>query len=193
MSPPLPSSLFALTDLARVLPLSGILTAAAYTDLRSHRIPNKLIGLGLILAIIFQLMANGAHGLLFGFLAALIGLGCFMPFYALRAMGAGDVKLMAVVGLFTTPRGVLYAVVLSLLAGGLCALGYLIWRATRAYVGSVVQEGISAGTSTGTAAAFVAARLARRDRLPFALPIAVGSVTACLIQGLSVEELAAWL
>ena len=193
MSPPLPSSLFALTDLARVLPLSGILTAAAYTDLRSHRIPNKLIGLGLILAIIFQLMANGAHGLLCGSLAAVLGLACFMPFYVLRAMGAGDVKLMAVVGLFTSPRGVLYAVVLSLLVGGVFALGYLIWRAARAYVGSVVQEGIAGGMSAGTVAAFIAARLARRDRLPYALPIAVGSVTACLIQGLSVEELAAWL
>jgi len=36
--------------------------------------------------------------------------------------------------------------VLSLLAGGLCALGYLIWRGVRAYVGAVVQEGIAAGT-----------------------------------------------
>jgi prepilin peptidase CpaA len=182
-----------MSNSANLLMISGILGTAVYTDLRSHRIPNNLIVLGLILAIIFQLVANGAHGLLFGSLAALLGLGCFMPFYALRAMGAGDVKLMAVAGLFTSPRGVLYAVVLSLLAGGVCALGYLIWRATRAYVGSVVQEGISAGTSAGTVAAFVAARLARRDRLPFALPIAVGSVTACLIQGLSVEELVSWL
>jgi prepilin peptidase CpaA len=185
--------MISMSNTANLLMISGIMTAAVYTDLRSHRIPNNLIVLGLILAIIFQLVANGAYGLLFGFLAALVGLGCFMPFYALRAMGAGDVKLMAVVGLFTSPRGVLYAVVLSLLAGGACALGYLIWRATRAYVGSVVQEGISAGTSTGTVAAFAAVRLARRDRLPFALPIAVGSVTACLIQVLSVGELTAWL
>ena len=189
MSLPLQSSLFALSDSVSVLPLSGILTAAAYADLRSHRIPNKLIVLGLIMAPIFQLAVNGAHGLLFGFLAAVLGLACFMPLYALRAMGAGDVKLMAVVGFFTSPRGVLYAVVLSLLAGGLCTLGYLIWRGVRAYVGAVVQEGIAAGTIS----AFVAARLARRDRLPFALPIAVGSVTACLLQGMSVEELATWL
>jgi len=189
MSLPLQSSLFVLSDSAMVLPLSGILTAAAYTDLRSHRIPNKLIVLGLIMAGAFQLVTNGAHGLLSGFLAAVLGLGCFMPLYALRAMGAGDVKLMAVVGFFTSPRGVVYAVVLSLLAGGLCALGYLIWRAIRAYAGAVVQEGIAAGAIS----AFVAARLARRDRLPFALPIAVGGVTACLLQGMSVEELAAWL
>src|SRR5260370_28316962 len=134
--------------------IPGILTAAVYTDLRSPRIPNNLIVLGLILAIIFQLVANGAHGLLFGFLAALLGLGCFMPFYALRAMGAGDVKLMAVVGLFTSPRGILYAVVLSLLAGGLCALGYLIWRAAPASLCSVVEQSIPAGTSAGNGSGF---------------------------------------
>ena len=178
-----------MSDSVNVLLISGILAAAVYTDLRSHRIPNNLIAVGLILAIIFQLAANGVHGLLFGFLAALVGLGCFMPFYALRAMGAGDVKLMAVVGFFTSPRGVLYAVVLSLLAGGLCALSYLLWRAMRAYAASAMQEGMTAGTIS----AFVAARLARRDRLPFALPIAIGSVTACVIQGLSLQELTAWL
>ena len=181
--------MISISNPVNLLTISGILTAAAYSDLRSHRIPNNLIVLGLILAIIFQLIADGAHGLLFGFLAALLGLGCFMPFYVLRAMGAGDVKLMAVVGFFTSPRGVLYAVVLSLLAGGLCALGYLMWRAMRAYAGSVVRDGMTAGTVP----ACIAARLARRDRLPFALPIAVGSVTACLIQGMTVEELAAWL
>src|SRR5258708_376980 len=144
MSLPLQSSLFALSDSVRVLPLSGILTAAAYTDLRSHRIPNKLIVLGLIMAGVFQLVASGAHGLLSGFLAAALGLGCFMPLYALRAMGAGDVKLMAVVGFFTSPRGVLYAVVLSLLAGGRCAPRHLRLRAIRAHAAAGGPRRISA-------------------------------------------------
>src|SRR5258708_12295102 len=142
MSLPLQSSLFVLSDSVMVLPLSGILIAAAYTDLRSHRIPNKLIVLGLIMAGVFQLVANGAHGLLSGFLAAVLGLGCFMPLYALRAMGAGDVKLMAVVGFFTSPRGVVYAVVLSLLAGGPSAPGYFIWRPKPAYARPVRPQSI---------------------------------------------------
>jgi prepilin peptidase CpaA len=168
---------------------TGVLGAAVYTDLRSHRIPNKLIIVGLILAPVVQLAAHGMHGVLLGLLAAGIGLGCFLPFYALRAMGAGDVKLMAVVGFLTSPSGVLYAVVLSLLAGGACALAYLIWRAGSAYVASAVQHGGAAAA----APAFVAARLARRDRLPFAVPVAIGGVSACLIQGMTVRELTAWL
>jgi hypothetical protein len=41
-----------------------------------------------------------------------------------------------------------------------------------------MQEGFAAAG----ASAIVAAQLARRDRLPFALPIAVGSIAACWYQ-----------
>jgi prepilin peptidase CpaA len=176
-------------DSANLILMLGIVGAAVYTDIRSHRIPNNLILAGLVAAPIFQLTAHGLHGLWYGLLGALIGLASFMPFYAMRAMGAGDVKLMAVVGLLTSPRGALYAVVLSLIAGGLCAAAYLIWRAFRASINPLLHDGLAAGTLS----AFVAARLAKRDRLPFALPIAVGSMAACCIQNLNAQELGAWL
>jgi prepilin peptidase CpaA len=106
----------------------------------------------------------------------------------MRAMGAGDVKLMAVVGFFMSPMGALYAALFSLLAGGLCAFGYLMWRGLRASVGPLLHEGLMAAIQS----AFVAARLARRDRLPFAIPIAVGSMVACWNQSGTIA-LAAWL
>jgi prepilin peptidase CpaA len=109
-----------------------------------------------------------------GLYGAAVGLACFMPFYLLRAMGAGDVKLLAAVGAFLGPQGVLYATLFSLLAGGLGALGYLLWRALHASVNALSQHGV-AGAATS---ALVAVTLARRHRLPFALPIALGSLTA---------------
>lgn len=169
--------------------MSGILSVAVLTDLRRHRIPNQLVVIGLLLGLITQLVVNGPRELGLGILGALLGLACFMPFYALRAMGAGDVKLMAVVGLFMGPRGLLYAVALSLIAGGVCAIGYLAWRMVRASVKSFWEDGVNAGAVT----AVIAGRIARRDRLPFALPIAVGSLSAVWIQGLTMKELAAWL
>jgi Flp pilus assembly protein protease CpaA len=93
-----------------------------------------------------------------------------------------------VVGFFLGPKGLLYAVVFSLLAGGIIAVGYVMWRAARAAVSHFVHEGLTAATQS----AFVAARLARRDRLPFALPIAVGSMAACWNQS-APNELAGWL
>ncbi len=177
-----------ISNSANLLLLPGILAPAVYSDLRNHRIPNKLIILGLIVALVFQLAASAAQGLWSGLLGAVIGLACFMPFYAMRAMGAGDVKLMAVVGFFMSPIGALYAALFSLLAGGLGALVYLMWRGLRASVSPLLHEGPTAAIQS----AFVAARLARRDRLPFALPIAVGSMAACWNQS-GTTDLAAWL
>ena len=99
--------------------------------------------------------------------------------YLLRAMGAGDVKLLAAVGAVLGLQGALFAALFSLLAGGLGAIGYVLWRGLRASVSSFVHEGFAAAG----ASALAAAQLARRDRLPFALPIAVGGVAACWYSG----------
>jgi len=154
--------------------LCVILAFAAYGDIRTHRIPNTLTLLGLVTGLVLQLLGHGVHGVISGLLGAGVGLGCFAPFYLRRAMGAGDLKLLAAVGAFLGPQGAFYAALFALLAGGLGAIGYLLWRGLRASVSSFVQEGAAAAG----ASALVAAHLARRDRLPFALPIAVGGIAA---------------
>jgi prepilin peptidase CpaA len=155
--------------------LCAVLAIAVYGDVRSHRISNTLSLLGLIAGLGLQYLASGLQGVASGLLGAGVGLACFAPFYLLRSMGAGDVKLLAAVGAFLGPQGAFYAALFSLLAGGLGAIGYVLWHALRASVSSFVREGFA----VAGASAVVAAQLARRDRLPFALPIAVGGVAAC--------------
>jgi len=159
--------------------LCAILTVAVYSDIRRHRISNTLNLLGLVAGLGSQLLGHGLPGMTSGLLGACVGLACFGPFYWLRAMGAGDVKLLAAVGGFLGPQGVFFAAVLSLLAGGFGAIGYVLWRAVRASVSSFVHEGFAAAG----ASALIAARHARHDRLPFALPIAVGGIAACWYLG----------
>ena len=168
--------------------LVAILLIAVYCDLRWHRIPNWLSLSSLLIGLSLQALAGGWHGLLSGVLGALIGLACFMPFYLLRGMGAGDVKLLAGVGAFLAPQGAFYAAVFSLLAGGLGAIGYVVWRMLGASVATWMQE----GTAAASLSAFNAARIARRDRLPFAVPIAVGGIAAGWCQSQSID-VAAWL
>ncbi len=160
---------------ATLLLVPAILARAVYTDLRSHRISNRLTLFGLLAGLGLQGFGAGPQGLTAGLFGAGVGLACFAPFYLLRAMGAGDVKLLAVVGAFLGPQGALYAALLSLLAGGSGAIGYVLWRALRASVSSFVHQGFAAAG----ASAVTAARLARRDRLPFALPIAIGGIAVC--------------
>jgi len=155
--------------------LCAILAVAVYGDVRSHRISNTLSLLGLMAGLGLQYLGSGLQGVTSGLLGAGVGLACFAPFYLLRSMGAGDVKLLAAVGAFLGPRGAFFAALFSLLAGGLGAIGYVLWRALRASVSSFVQQRFAAAG----ASAMIAAQIARRDRLPFALPIAVGGICAC--------------
>jgi len=155
------------------------LSAAVVTDLRRHQIPNALVLSGLLAALALQAIANGWLGVGTGLLGATTGLVCFIPFYMLRGMGAGDVKLLAVVGAFLGPKGALIAALAALIAGGAGAVLYVGLRAAR--------EGLKATDRGGLAAlvpaAWIGADSARRDRLPYALPIAVGGCVSLYVLG----------
>ena len=105
------------------LVLLVLVVTAAVTDLAVRKIPNKLLlaawcaVLGLHLAGLTQ--AGGLSHSLFG---ALVGFALFMPLYAVRGMAAGDVKLMATVGLFLGPSETVTACVLTWCTGGVMAL-----------------------------------------------------------------------
>ena len=77
----------------------AILVAAAVLDLRTGRIPNKLTLGGLVAGLLLRAFGGIeplAHGVLGAGLALLIAL----PFFAVRALGGGDAKLLIVVGAF---------------------------------------------------------------------------------------------
>ncbi|MCG4453535.1 prepilin peptidase [Pseudomonas sp. MMS21-TM103] len=111
-----------------VIVLLGLLGVAVVSDIRSHRIPNFLVVLGLVLGLVGQAYAGGIGGLGDGVLGLLIGFGIFLPFYALGGMAAGDVKLMAMVGSFLAPQPALWAAFFSLMAGGVCGLLLVLLR-----------------------------------------------------------------
>ncbi|MBC9250476.1 hypothetical protein A9179_09345 [Pseudomonas alcaligenes] len=111
-------------QLFTALVLLGLLGYAVVSDLRCHRIPNRLILTGLLLAAALQLYSSGLAGLGNGALGMLIGFALFLPLYAMGGMAAGDVKLMAMAGSFLSPNHALWMAFFSLIAGGLC--GFLI-------------------------------------------------------------------
>jgi prepilin peptidase CpaA len=78
-----------------------LVAVAAGSDLRVRRIPNTLIGLGLLSAAAAQWWADGNTGLLHGATGAGLGLVLLIGPFALRALGGGDVKLAMVIGAWT--------------------------------------------------------------------------------------------
>ncbi|WP_371190247.1 prepilin peptidase [Thalassotalea ponticola] len=68
-----------------------------YTDLRFRRIPNILCIAALFVGLVLQFVYNGISGLVDGLLCVGLAFLILFPFFALRVLGAGDVKLMIAV------------------------------------------------------------------------------------------------
>ena len=177
-----------LGEKASLYVLAGLLATAVFTDLRSRRIPNWLVLTGIALGFAFQLFAVEGDGLfarwfgavgplqaLYGLLA---GFAMFLPFYLLRAMGAGDVKLVAMLGVWFGLRPMLGVVLLTLLCGGALAIGVAIWTRSVGQTASnlryMVTDTLVRASAGGAPTITAPART--HGRLPYALAIAAGSV-----------------
>jgi prepilin peptidase CpaA len=113
--------------------LIGVLVLCALVsvhDFKYRRIPNKFLLAAIIyFCIIFILMfvfvpfKYAGKGLLFSIAGAMIsGLILYAP-YKLKQVGAGDVKLVTVFGLFLGIKGGLLTILMGAMVGGLWALG----------------------------------------------------------------------
>ena len=166
-------------DKLSIVLLLLILLAAVCIDLGRHRIPNVLSFGGILLGLGLQGWAFGAHGALIALGGLGVALLMFLPFYLLGGMGAGDVKLMAVVGTFLGPTGTLLAAGLSFAVGAGLGVGVLLARrgalaALRRYASALKALFFTSTVSyvppqPGEAAA---------SRFPYAVAIAGGTVAA---------------
>ncbi len=103
-----------------------VVGAAAATDWRSRRIPNRLTVPAAIVGVTVNSLLYGWTGTK----AALAGAGfmllLFLPMVWLRALGAGDAKLMVALGAFLGPLQVLAVLFGAVLVSGLMAAVLMI-------------------------------------------------------------------
>lgn len=181
-------------DILCTLALAAWLAVAVWFDLRQRRVPNMLVANGIVWGMALQTLAPHGGGLFefwwggIGAWQALLGLGAglamFMPLYLLRAIGAGDVKLLAMVGVWLGPQLLLGATLLTLLAGGVLAVVVMLASRSSRQVLTNVRVML-----TTTLVGVQAGKLAPLDapppgsvRLPYALPIAVGALAQVVWQ-----------
>jgi len=105
-----------------------VFALAVREDLLKHRIPNSLNLAGLVLGVGLAFLLDGVGGALAATGGALVGAAALLPFYLLRGMGAGDVKLMAAAGAFLGPLHALLAAAMALMAGAVLAVFIIAWR-----------------------------------------------------------------
>lgn len=111
------------------LTLLIVVTTAAMVDLARRRIPNRLLLAGWAVALSLHLLSPQPGAALLGALAgAVFGLLLFLPLYLLRGMAAGDVKMMATVGLFMGPGDAVQVAVFTCCVGGVMALAIIVGK-----------------------------------------------------------------
>jgi prepilin peptidase CpaA len=154
-----------------------LVVAACVRDVRTRRIPNALTFGAMAAALLFHAATGGWSALSSSLLGWVLGAALFFPIFALRGMGAGDVKLLAAVGAWLGPSDVFRVALVTAVAGGILAVlvallhGYLTtacrnlwtlfmhWRV-------VGPRPLPTVTLEGS----------RGPRLAYAIPIAIGTV-----------------
>jgi prepilin peptidase CpaA len=162
-----------------------VLLAAAVIDARSYRIPNALTVPGMVLGLVVG--AVGGATVTGGLLNALAGLGvallCLIPLHALRAIGAGDVKLMAVVGAFLGVPDVLPAMFFVVFAGGVMATAFVLYhRVAGRMVANVALMLRSLALAAWTRTPVATPAMVSSGRLPYALCILAGTTVFLVVR-----------
>ena len=159
-----------------------LLALACVTDLRTRRIPNVLTFSAAAGAVLFHLVTGGWQAAGWSIVGLFVGALLFLPMFALRGMGAGDVKLLAAVGAWLGPGQVAMAALATSLVGGVMAVvvalayGYLRKALTNIYL--LLAHWRVMGVSPLPA---ITLEQASGPRLAYAFPIAIGTVvTLCL-------------
>jgi prepilin peptidase CpaA len=152
----------------------------AIIDCRTHRIPNLLCAIAAIIGVFSQLWIHGEDGLLSALGGAAVGFAMFLPFYVVRAFGAGDVKAMATVGIFLDMRTTMIAVGMTLIAGAILGLAVLLLRPAAANATFHRLIGLFVAPLASMRGS-IQAKNTESQRFPYGIAIACGTTAALLI------------
>jgi prepilin peptidase CpaA len=147
---------------------AGILLAAVIIDLTSYRIPNSLVLALLALFIVVAALNWTSVAWLSHIGAAILVFGAGIFLYAIKQMGAGDVKLLAVValwaGVFALPALLFFVSICGL-------LGMVMIIILRIIAPRLQTDAVSAGRSLPRV-------LSRGQGIPYAIGIGPGALIA---------------
>jgi prepilin peptidase CpaA len=190
-----------LTDNVPALLLYILLAIAVVSDCNTRKIPNKIVFTGSVLGVLLHSAISPGSGFFslpfggLGFTQSIsgfgVGLGLMLPMYILKAMGAGDVKLMAMIGAFFGPIPIVNIVLFTLLAGGVLSiiaaivnknLKQVILNTQYMLTHSIIKN-LSGGAS------YIEQPPAPTGKLPYACAIAVGVIAHLATTSLGYEAL----
>src|SRR5688572_6521784 len=108
--------------LIMLMPMFGLLTAAAVIDLRSRRIPNWLTLSLAATGLLQSCLPAGELSPLWSFVGVLTGFALNLPLWLLKIRGGGDVKLFAGLGAWVGPQLTLEVFIASTIVAAAMAI-----------------------------------------------------------------------
>ena len=167
-----------------------LLIVAAVSDCRTRRIPNWLVLSGALYGVIYNtvLPPTPHDNILFPLAGLALGLLLFLPLYLVRAMGAGDVKLLAMIGAFLGPGDTFYAALATMIVGGVLAILFVLARGKALVMfrnlASVFHLGFLSMAS-GSAPSLQITPQESAGKLPYGVAIAIGAIGYLVFHQLS--------
>jgi prepilin peptidase CpaA len=159
--------------------LTALACAAALGDLRERKVRNRLNLAILVCGLGWRALSGDLSAVGLGLAGTGVGLLMLFPAFAVRWVGAGDVKLLAALGAWLGPVGTLWAGLIGLAAGGVLSAAIAVagGAAVRREVGRTIAF------SMMTMTAPVAPRRAKTLVVPLAVPLGAAAVAVFTLRG----------
>jgi prepilin peptidase CpaA len=166
--------------------LALVIGSAAY-DIPYRRIPNSFTIVGVLLGLAMNTFLYGWQGLQNSLTGLAVGFGAYFILYSMRAMGAGDVKLMAAIGALVGWQDWFGIFIATAIVGGFASMALMAMRGrvkkTLWNVGFVLTE-MKSGRAAYLSNEELDVRSSKAIGLPHAAVIAAGTM---VFLGLSIH------
>lgn len=152
-----------------------LLIICVVTDIRERKIYNSILYPILCASWILHLVVDGTSGLIGSLQGTVVGLGILLIPFFLGGMGAGDVKLLSVIGAIKGVQFVLMASLYMAFAGGIMAIIVLLFRkGTKARIMQAMY--IVHGLTNGVKLPLPNEKEGLKTVFPYGIAIAAGAI-----------------
>ncbi|MFH0981637.1 MAG: A24 family peptidase [Planctomycetota bacterium] len=153
---------------------------ASWIDYAQRRVPNWLNVALLVTGFLVQGYFYGRAGLVTGALGLLVGFGVLILPWAMHGMGAGDVKLMAAIGVWFGPWMAFVAFAVGAVLGGIIAVVMIVatgrLHTACANLGILMVKVQSRETTFGEFGSAKSFAAGGSQLLPYGVPLTLGSL-----------------
>ena len=105
-----------------------VLVIAIFQDYAECKISNRLVVIGWITSIIYNISLLGLEGLILWILGGITPILLLIILFKFRFIGAGDIKLLSVIGSYVGVKSILFIICYSFLIGAAFSLIKMLYH-----------------------------------------------------------------